>query len=294
MASIDTAIVTEGGGQRGIYTAGVLDIFLAEQFNPFNIGCGVSAGAQNLLTYYLRQPGYAKRAILELTAADDFLVPYRWMAARNIIDLDGYFERTLRDPDYWLPYQGVNDVQRLNTLQFVATDKHSLEPIYLQPDELSVISSLKASCAVPILYKSGVRIGERILVDGSVADPLPVQHAYELGARRILLIRTVHRNSLANYALWRRRIESARKLLIAPTKLLDMLERHETAMTKTWSFIHSPPKNLELIVIQPQSPLRSRVFSSRPDALLADYEQGRRDGQSAIHELKHWLEPLSS
>ena len=204
MASIDTAIVTEGGGQRGIYTAGVLDTFLAEQFNPFNIGCGVSAGAQNLLTYYLRQPGYAKRAILELTAADDFLVPYRWMAARNIIDLDGYFERTLRDPDYWLPYQGVNDVQRLNTLQFVATDKHSLEPIYLQPDELSVISSLKASCAVPILYKSGVRFGER------------------------------------------------------------------------------------------KSPLRSRVFSSRSDALLADYEQGRRDGQSAIHELKHWLEPLSS
>lgn len=294
MESVDTAIVTEGGGQRGIYTAGVLDAFLAEQFNPFNIACGVSAGAQNLLTYYLKQPGYAKRAILELTAADDFLVPYRWMTSRNIIDLDGYFERTLRDPDYRLPYQGINNIQRFNTLQFVATDKDSLEPIYLEPDELSVVSSLKASCAVPILYKSGVPFGEHILVDGSVADPLPVQHAYKLGARRILLIRTVHRNNLANYALWRRRIERARKLPIAPTKLLDMLERHEAAMTKTWSFINSPPKNLELIVMQPLRPLRSRVFSSRPEALLNDYEQGRREGQCVIQELRHWLAPLNS
>ena len=59
----NTAIIAEGGGQRGIYTAGVLDAFLHFGFNPFTMGIGVSAGAQNLFSYFLEQPGYARRAI---------------------------------------------------------------------------------------------------------------------------------------------------------------------------------------------------------------------------------------
>ncbi|MFT5896390.1 MAG: putative patatin/cPLA2 family phospholipase [bacterium] len=291
--SMNTAIVAEGGGQRGIYTAGVLDAFLDEKFNPFDIGCGVSAGAQNLLAYYLKQPGYAKRAITELTAADDFLVPYRWMTSRNIIDLDGYFERTICDPDYRLPYQGINDIQRLRRLQFVATDKKSLDPVYLEPNGMSVVSYLKASCAVPFLYKSGVPFGEHTLVDGGVSDPLPVQHVYELGARLIVLIRTVHEDSFDNFSLWRQRFEKARRLPVAPTKLLDMLERHEAALADNWAFINDPPKDMELFMIQPQSPLRSQVFGSRSDALLEDYEQGLREGHCAVQELRHWLAQMN-
>jgi predicted patatin/cPLA2 family phospholipase len=108
--NMNRAIVADRGVQRGIYTAGVLDAFLAEKFNPFNMGCGVSAGAKNLLAYFLEQPGYTKRAIVELTAADDLLVPYRWMTSRNIIDLDGYFDRSVSDPDYWFPYQKTGEI----------------------------------------------------------------------------------------------------------------------------------------------------------------------------------------
>jgi predicted patatin/cPLA2 family phospholipase len=294
IVNMDTAIVAEGGGQRGIYTAGVLDAFLAKQFNPFNMGCGVSAGAQNLLAYFLEQPGYAKRAIVELTAADDFLVPYRWMTSRNIIDLDGYFDRSVSDPDYCLPYQRIGDIQRQRRLQFVATDKETLEPIYLEPDELSVVSYLKGTSAVPFLYKSGVSVSERILVDGGVADPLPVQHVYRQGARRIVFIRTVYKDSLDSHNLWRQRFESLRKLPVAPTKLLRMLERHEAAVIDALSFINDPSKDLELILIQPQRPLHSQVFGSRSNALLNDYDQGRREGQCAVKELWHWLAPTSS
>lgn len=292
--NIDTAIVAEGGGQRGIYTAGVLDAFLAEEFNPFDIGCGVSAGAQNLLAYYLEQPGYAKRAIAELTASPDFLVPYRWMAARSIIDLDGYFERTLRDPEYRLPYQQISDIQRRRRLQFVATDKDSLEPVYLEPDESSVIAYLKASSAVPFLYKSGVAFGGRMLVDGGVADPLPVKHVYEQGARRIVLIRTVHQANRDNYRLWRRRLEKVRRLPAAASKFIDMLECNEAAMVNALAFIKHPPDDLELIIIEPQTALKSHVFGSRSDVLLDDYEQGRHEGYCVIQELRHWLAPMNS
>ena len=83
-----TAIVAEGGGQRGIYTAGILDTFLRYGFNPFEFGLGASAGAQNLSTYFLRLPGYAKRAIAELSVSPDLLVPYRLLGKRSVLDLD--------------------------------------------------------------------------------------------------------------------------------------------------------------------------------------------------------------
>ena len=70
----DTALVVEGGGQRGIFTAGILDSWLAQDFNPFSLLIGTSAGAQNLSTYMTRQLGHAKRSIMTLSNHPAFLI----------------------------------------------------------------------------------------------------------------------------------------------------------------------------------------------------------------------------
>ncbi|MGL5162994.1 MAG: patatin-like phospholipase family protein, partial [Plesiomonas shigelloides] len=49
------ALVCEGGGQRGIFTAGVLDEFLGDNYYPFDLILGTSAGAQNASAYVLNQ-----------------------------------------------------------------------------------------------------------------------------------------------------------------------------------------------------------------------------------------------
>ncbi|WP_062260581.1 patatin-like phospholipase family protein [Endozoicomonas arenosclerae] len=51
----NVALVTEGGGQRGIFTAGVLDAFLQAEFNPFGLLIGTSSGALNLYGSYSPQ-----------------------------------------------------------------------------------------------------------------------------------------------------------------------------------------------------------------------------------------------
>ncbi|WP_413698821.1 patatin-like phospholipase family protein [Psychromonas sp. KJ10-10] len=70
----NTALIVEGGGQRGIFTAGVLDSWLAQDFNPFSLLIGTSAGAQNLSTYMTHQPGHAKQSIMRLSRHPDFLI----------------------------------------------------------------------------------------------------------------------------------------------------------------------------------------------------------------------------
>ncbi|KKM79157.1 hypothetical protein LCGC14_1352770, partial [marine sediment metagenome] len=62
-----TALIAEGGGQRGIFTAGVLDAWLEHEYDPFDLFIGTSAGSQNLTSYLARQKGYAKRLIRGLS-----------------------------------------------------------------------------------------------------------------------------------------------------------------------------------------------------------------------------------
>jgi len=282
-----TAIVAEGGGQRGIFTAGVLDAFMDEAFNPFTLGIGPSAGAQNLFTYFIAEQGYARRAFAELTMAPDFFVPYRWLLKRSVIDLDGYFDKSMNDPEYRLPYQHLDAVKTRRQLQFVATCRESLEALYLEPDSSTVMNFLKASSAVPFLYKEGVRLHGRVMVDGGVADPLPVRRAYQQGARRILVIRNTPADN--SWSSWSQKIYATRlRHAIVPTSLQLMLQRHEEAFLDAREFLQSPPENTEIVTVAPAKPLQSYAFGSRSAALTDDYKTGQREGQRILDRIGCW------
>lgn len=284
-----TAIIAEGGGQRGIYSAGVLDAFMAGSFNPFDLAVGVSAGAQNLLAYTLEQPGYARRAIEELTSLPGFFKMHRCLMGRSVLDLDGYFETILHDPDFLLPCNDLATVRRQRCLHVVATDINSLDAVYLKPGPSTALLYLKASSAVPLLYRAGVPVNGQMLVDGGVADPLPVCHAYAQGARRIVLVRNEpflvsgQVNTSGS-----RLLNRTRRLPIKSTLFLRMLERHEQAMQSVRDFIHNPPADLQLHVIAPRVALKSKVFSSPAEHLKEDYELGFADGLRSAKQLAAW------
>ena len=53
-------LVLEGGGMRGLFTAGVLDAFLDQQI-AVDRTYGVSAGACNMISYYTAQHGRSRK-----------------------------------------------------------------------------------------------------------------------------------------------------------------------------------------------------------------------------------------
>ncbi len=288
---MNLAIVAEGGGQRTIYAAGILDAFQFAEFNPFDLGIGASGGAQNLLSYFLELPGYAHKAIAELTMQPDFFVPYRRLRKQNVIDLDAYFERTHSDPLYQLPYQDVDRLLRKKELEFVATDSESLVPRYLVPSCETASEYLKASSAVPLLYHSGVEIDGRILIDGGVSDPLPVRRAWQRGARRIVVIRSVPETTTRTS--WQQLYESPRLKRALPEKFTRMLEVHDKAYQAALAFIAEPPAGVEIRQIAPATSLASKAFGSRSLEIQADYGIGLRDGMMSLmpgpDSLRKWL-----
>ena len=82
-------LVLEGGGNRGIYTSGVLDAFLENDIFINNI-YGVSAGALNAMSYLSKQKGRSYRVNKEYIFKD--CINYKSiLQGKSILNLDYVF-----------------------------------------------------------------------------------------------------------------------------------------------------------------------------------------------------------
>ncbi|MDX2319343.1 MAG: patatin family protein [Moritella sp.] len=272
----DTALVVEGGGQRGIFTAGILDSWLAQDFNPFALLIGTSAGAQNLSSYMTRQSGHAKRSIMQLSKHPEFFNMKRPLSGRNTVDLDWYFDR-VNDPEYQLNMNCAQAQLKNRQLLFSATNINGFCPTFLEPTADNWLTMLKASSALPYLYKKGVAIGDGHYVDGGVALPIPIQEAYHRGAKKIIVLRTVpaHQNVRSP---WAHKLKSWVCSSQRCPKVLDIITGHENSYNDAIDFIHTPPEDAHIIEIAPPQSLASRILGSSDEALTADYKMGYEMG----------------
>ncbi len=69
-----SALVVEGGAMRGIFASGVLDIFMKNEFMPYDFAIGVSAGASNLLGYLSNAPQRSFMSLLNWLPINVFLI----------------------------------------------------------------------------------------------------------------------------------------------------------------------------------------------------------------------------
>ncbi len=151
------ALVCEGGGQRGIFTAGVLDEFMRANFNPFDTFLGTSAGAQNLSAYLCNQPGYARRVITRYTTSREFFNPVRFVRGGNLIDLDWLTEATASK----MPL-AMDNAARLfdggKAFYMCACRSDDYSPGYFSPTNATWLDILRASSAIPGFYRTGVML----------------------------------------------------------------------------------------------------------------------------------------
>lgn len=183
------ALVAQGGGQRGIFTAGVLDAFLLSNFDPFDEFYGTSAGALNLCAYLSRQPGLAKSFVVDLTTHSDFFNLFGFIRRKQYLDM-----RWALDNICAYPYQLDIDMGRRVKGQrhaFAAvTDSSSLKDRYIPMLERDWYEVLVATSAIPLLAGEPVVVRNQSYVDGGISAAIPVQEAWRRGNRIIVVVRT--------------------------------------------------------------------------------------------------------
>ena len=184
--SATSAIVVEGGAMRGVFSAGVLDVFHEQGFHPFDLAIGVSAGACNLASHLAGQHGRNRRSYFDLMTQREFLDLRRFFGRGSAVDLDWLWD-TLAERE---PLDVPRVIAHPTHFLIVATSASTGEPVYLQPTLDTMFDLLKGSCALPLLYRREIHVEGQRIVDGGVTDPIPVRQAYNLGARRIVVVRS--------------------------------------------------------------------------------------------------------
>ncbi|GIU49545.1 hypothetical protein TUM4438_33410 [Shewanella sairae] len=207
-----TALVAEGGGHRGIFTAGILDAWLEQKFNPFKLLIGTSAGAQNLSSYITQQKGFANRSITEFSSSPKFFSLSRPLKGQSTVDLDWYFDQVaIESADNSVTHQldlqkGLTQLEHRQLL-ISTTNSSNYQASFFNPNQENWLTLLKASSALPLLYREGVKINDDFQVDGGLSAPLPVEEAYKRGARKIVVLRTLPKQYAA-HTPWVNRLKS--------------------------------------------------------------------------------------
>jgi predicted patatin/cPLA2 family phospholipase len=269
------AIVVEGGAMRGIFSVGVLDVFLERGFEPFDLAIGASAGACNLASHLARQSGRNHRCYFDLMTRREFIDVRRALGRRSIVDLDWLWEElAAREP---LDVTAI--AARAIEFVVVATSAATGDPVYLRPSHARMLSSLKASCALPGLYRPRVEVDGVDLFDGGVSDPIPAEEAYRLGARRILVIRSRPATFVKENG-WSARL--APFLFRDRPAVADAMRRTAERYRRAVAFLQSPPSDCNVVHVAPEQPLATGRTTQDGGALRADYAAGRAAAEDAV------------
>lgn len=270
------ALVCEGGGQRGIFTAGVLDEFMINEFDPFDDYFGTSAGAQNLSAFVCHQPGYARRVITNYTTRREFFNPVRFVRGGNLIDLDWLVGATAQA----MPLSMDTAERRFDAgkaFYMCACRSDDYAANYFAPQRDTWLDIIRASSAIPGFYRSGVMLDGISYQDGGISDAVPVREAANRGAQTLVVIRTVP-SQMYYTPQWFRHMERwLSESSLRP--LVNLVHHHEESYSAIQRFIENPPGDLRIIEIFPPAPLQSSALGSSEAALRVDYRTGRRCGR---------------
>lgn len=182
-----SALILEGGGMRGVFTCGVLDNLMDRGLRfPYTIG--VSAGACNGLSFMSRQRGRAKYSNIDLLEKYKYIGLKYLFRQGNIMDFRLLFDDL---PEHILPYDYDTYFQNPDRFVMVTTSCQTGKACYFEErrSKEKVIEVVKASSSLPFVCPIAYVDGQPML-DGGIADSIPVQRAFDEGFTHNLVVLT--------------------------------------------------------------------------------------------------------
>jgi predicted patatin/cPLA2 family phospholipase len=185
-------LVLEGGGMRGIFLTGVLQAFTDKRYNPFKLIIGSSAGSINGTAFAVDRINLVRDAYFTKLLTGDFIhIGNVLNYQKHVLDLDWMVSTFLGDEN---PFDGKT-LKKAPLVLITATHCAENAPpdtVYLNSKKDDIIMALKATAAVPFLYRGFVQYGNYSFLDGGLMDPIPYRKALDLGFKedQILVVVT--------------------------------------------------------------------------------------------------------
>ena len=268
---------------RGLFTAGVTDVFL-ENGITFDAMIGVSAGAAFGCNFKSGQAGRVLRYNL------NYCRDPRYCSIRSLIKTGDMFgaDFCYREMPQKLDIFDYGAYNK-NPLKFyvVATDLESGAPVYrecpVSDDEC--FEWIRASASMPLVSRT-VRIGDFLLLDGGVADSVPLRFFESSGYSKNVVVLTQPDGYVKgpNKALALIKLKYRKY----PRFVEAMAHRHEH-YNATLEYIKLREKAGDVFVIRPERKLEIGRIERDPAVLSDVYECGRLAALGCIDKIKEFL-----
>jgi len=282
-----TALILEGGGLRGNYTAGVLR-FLMDAGLHFPYVIGVSIGACNGSNYVARQPE-RNRVVNTRYVRDRRFLSYRRLFAGGGLFGMGFVFGTI--PLQLVPFDFERFFASRQRHITTVTDCATGEPRYYEKDHLGrreFLRILQAGCSLPLLQKP-VSFDGLVLMDGGIADPVPLRKSMADGNIRHVLILTQPCGYRKQASLLTRLIRLRYARYPGLGRVLADRHHHYNA---TMQWIDDLERKKEIVTIRPRASLAVSRAERNQDKLYAIYDQGYNDAEAHYAVLTTYLEGL--
>lgn len=278
-----TGLILEGGAMRGLFTAGVLDVFM-ENGVTFDGAIGVSAGAVFGCNFKSHQIGRTLRYNLR------FCREWRYCSLRSLLltgDLYGakfcYYTLPLELDKY------DYDAYAADPMPFyvVCVDTETGEAVYQRCDRADGVYRdwFRASASMPLASRP-VEIGGRTYLDGGVADSVPIRYFESIGYERNVVILTQPKGYVKKPS---KGLPVMKRLLKKYPNMVRALERRHVVYNETSAYVAQREDEGAALVIRPEKALDMSRTEHDPAKLQAAYDEGRRAGEKHLQSVMRFL-----
>lgn len=284
METQKVGLVLEGGGMRGMYTAGVLDVFLQENIWPDAV-IGVSAGAIHGCSYMSGQLGRSVRYNLK------YINDKRYMSLRSLITTGDIFNvnfcydkipNELSVFDYDTFKKNAENIPFYVTCSNVDTGK----PEYIRCRDFRYdMDYMRASASLPIVSRM-VMVNEKKLLDGGTTDSIPVKFFESIGYKKNIVVLTRPEGYVKK--------ESSSILILKflyrkYPAYLEACENRPKLYNETVEYIEQQQKDGNIIVIRPSRKVKIARTEKDTEKLKYMYKLGRHDTLQQLQEIKQFI-----
>lgn len=275
-------LVLEGGGMRGLYTAGVLDFFMDKDLYTDGV-IGVSAGACHACSYASKQRGRAFRT------NTDYIKNKDYMSFRSLIKTGDLFGAEFvynEIPNKLDPYD-YDTFNRLGMkLYAVCSNLETGQAEYLPCINMKTdVIYVRASASLPLLSRI-VEVNGMKLLDGGATDSIPIKKFQELGYDKNIVVLT----QCSDYRKGKNNLlPLIRKSYKKYPKFVDALANRHIMYNRTLDELSLMEKRGEVFIIRPSSPVTISRLEKNVSKLKALYDQGYADAQQQYDALMAFI-----
>lgn len=279
----NVGLVLEGGGMRGIYTAGILDYFMEKEI-AFKEVIGVSAGAIHAASYLSNQKGRSKAVSLDYLNEKKYCSVYSLVTTGDLFG-EEFTYHVIPEKLNIFDYEAFKNSPM--KMYATVTDIETGNPEYIHLSDLKKqMDYLRASASLPLVSRI-VEINGNKYLDGGMSDSIPLKKSQENGFSKNVVVLTQPKGF--------RKEENKvgflmnRKYKKYP-KLVECMENRHIMYNNELDYIEQQEKLGNTFVFRPNHALNVSRIEKNRNKLETAYNEGYNQAKSSYDELIAFLE----